>query len=208
MMEEIHWREVRGLTEEPTREVLRRYVRLTPMELRALRGQLRALAANEEDEGAYLHRAWTCELVLGWHPEAAGWEWRRIYNSPNISRKGRAVAVALEQRKNASLREVLLRATQLLTFEQGTFEKGVEKLNRDLMGHDPTVRRLLQQAVEPAREAPDDYHTVYRALTRIGWPGIEQGTRGGLRKLTRAIMWLSDDDSELLGPRFEQNLFK
>lgn len=203
----IDWKSVQGTTQEPTRDVLWRYVRLTPLELRALRGQLSALATAEEDGSGYLHRAWACELVLRWHPEAAEWEWERIYSSPNLWMKGRAVGLALMEWENADLREVLLRATQLLTFEQETFEKGLEELDRDLMGHDPNFGHLLR--VEKAsRESPESYHTVYRALTRVGWPGIEDGTRAGLRKLTRAIMWLSDGDATLPGPSLEQDLFK
>ncbi|MCS4159506.1 hypothetical protein [Salinibacter ruber] len=178
------------LSQEPeggsVREALKRYARLEEAEIRRLRDTVEGLPDSRS-------RVMACDFLLNWHPEAEGWNWDKICGNPSLSKKARALTLALTEERQRQLKDVLLRACNLLSFEEAAYEAGLAKLERDLMGSEPAFGDL-KEVEEASRESAESYHTIYRSLRRAGWPGIEGGSREGLEKLTQAITMLNPPD--------------
>lgn len=187
---EINCRDALGDAEEPARDILHRYARLNPDELRPLFAYFK-----EGRRNGNLHRALMIEQLLRWHPEAAEWEWDKLFTTSGLRRKAFAVFVALEENSEADLNTVLKEANALWDYNHSEYEEARRELDKDLMGAEPKFGELLKIERE-ARGDDSQYHTVYRALKRVGWPGLQNGTREGLEKLVRAILWVSPDEEK------------
>ncbi|MCS3831233.1 hypothetical protein GGP91_003334 [Salinibacter ruber] len=185
------------LSQEPeggsVREALKRYARLEEAEVRALRD---ALEGFPEEEARMCQfgdvRVIACNKLLEWHPEAKSWNWERILSESNqreyeLPAYGHALYNSLLSDSNESLREVLLRADAYLHLDTDEVEGELRKWTRG-QEQDPTFEDALT-AEEGLVEDHDGYDTTYNELDNLGWPGIREGTREGLKKLAEAIHW-------------------
>lgn len=185
------------LSQEPeggsVREALKRYARLEEAEVRALRDALESLPEEEARRCQFGDvRVIACNQLLKWHPEAKSWNWERILTESNqreyeLPAYGNALHISLLSGSDESLREVLLRADAYLHLDTDEVEVELRKWTRG-EEQDPTFGDGLI-AEEGLVEDHDGYDTTYNELDNLGWPGIREGTREGLKKLAEAIYW-------------------
>lgn len=219
----MDWTDVPGYDDEddPAHEVVGRYARLSPFELRALRNRLRSLAeqaegkqpedvlqADDPFEGfeariAEKHcrrLAGMCERILSWHPEAAGWSWDHIVGNTTLRAHAIAVQGALDNYPDEKEVTTILRtASAYWGYDSDEHADAMQQYRQEKEEKQsfPEVSDF-EAWTETIRDGYDEGARPYRVRKQYdgaGWSGADGG-REELEKLTEAILWATETGSE------------
>lgn len=218
----MDWTSVPGYNEDdPSHEVVERYARLSPFELRALRDRLRSMAekadeeqpenplqANDPFEGFEGHvaarhcrrLARMCERILNWHPEAAEWHWNQIVANATLRGHAKAVQGALQNYPDEDTPTKILRtASKYYGYDPEAHTEAIEQYRKDKWEEESFPHVSDWRAwTKTLWDGYDEEATHQRIGTRyreVGWGGASGG-RDELEKLTEAILWATETGSE------------
>jgi hypothetical protein len=199
-MDEVDWTDMPGYEDEDdaAHEVVKRYARLSPFELRALRDQLRTLAKAAEDEWAAVQcrrLARHCSQVLSWHPYAAGWNWSKIVDNATLRGHAKCVRGALRNYPDETNGAPIFRvASAYYGYSRERHEEAEERQIEDEIERESFPRVLEEEHKgEPWIETFSDGYESDAPRQRVedqyrdaGWTA--KGGRDELEKLTEAIL--------------------